>query len=166
MTLMSVPPAKSSALPGASGRDGTVVSTGVESSGERGGGSVLLQISNAVVRLYKDAFGRGPTKARAQFAGPDTLVVVLEDSMTVVERNLAAMGEHGRLRDARMFFQYALEEEFRAIIERSLGRRTVAFISGIDTRHDVSVEVFTLEPRVSSDADPGVQEVNGEEAGP
>jgi len=38
--------------------------------------------------------------------------------------------------------------------------------SGIDTRHDVSVEVFTLEPRVSSDADPGVQEVNGEEAGP
>jgi hypothetical protein len=68
-------------------------------------GSALLQISNAMVRLYKDAFGRGPTKARAQFAGPDTLVVLLQDSMTVAERNLAAMGEHARLRDARMFFQ-------------------------------------------------------------
>ena len=109
-------------------------------------------MSNAVVRLYKDAFGRGPTKARAQFAGPDTLVFALEDSMTVVERNLAAMGEHGRLRDARMFFQYALEEEFRAIVERELGRRTVAFVSGIDTRHDISIAVLTLEPRPAGGA--------------
>jgi uncharacterized protein YbcI len=117
-------------------------------SGDSGGaGSVLLQLSNAFVRLYKDAFGRGPTKARAQFAGPDTLIVPLEDSMTVAERNLAAMGEHGRLRDSRMFFQYALEDEFRAVVERLLGRRTIAFVSGIDTRHDISVELFTLEPR-------------------
>ena len=43
----------------------------------------MLQISNAMVRLYKEAYGRGPTKARALFAGPDTLVVLLEDSMTV-----------------------------------------------------------------------------------
>jgi uncharacterized protein YbcI len=117
------------------------------SADETASGSALLQISNAIVRIYKDAFGRGPTKARAQFAGPDTLVVLLQDSMTVVERNLAAMGEHGRLRDARLFFQYALETEFRGIVERHLGRRTTAFVSGIDTREDLSVEVFALEPR-------------------
>lgn len=109
--------------------------------------SPLLQISNAMVRLYKEAFGRGPTKARAQFAGPDTLVVVLEDSLTPAERNLVAMNEHNRLREARLFVQYALETEFRSIIERTLGRRTVAFISGIDTHHDVSVEIFTLAPQ-------------------
>jgi uncharacterized protein YbcI len=109
--------------------------------------SPLLQISNAMVRLYKEAFGRGPTKARTQFAGPDTVVVILEDSMTVVERNLAALDEHARLRESRLFFQHALESEFRAIIEQILGRRTVAFISGIDPRHDVSVELFTLEPQ-------------------
>lgn len=107
----------------------------------------MLQISNAMVRLYKEAYGRGPTKARAQFAGPDTLVILLEDSMTVVDRNLAAMGEHERLRESRLFFQHALEDEFRAVIERTLGRRTVAFISGIDSRHDVAIEVFTLEPQ-------------------
>ncbi len=73
--------------------------------------SPMLEISNAMVRLYKDAFGRGPTKARAQFAGPDTLVVTLESSLTVAERNLVAMGEHQRLREARLFFQYALEEQ-------------------------------------------------------
>lgn len=109
--------------------------------------SPLLQISNAMVRLYKEAYGRGPTKARAQFAGPDTLVILLEDSMTVVDRNLAAMGEHERLRASRLFFQHALEDQFRSVIERTLGRRTVAFISGIDSRHDVAIEVFTLEPQ-------------------
>lgn len=108
--------------------------------------SPMLEISNAMVRLYKEAFGRGPTKARAQFAGPDTLVVVLEHSLTVAERNLVAMGEHQRLREARLFFQYALEDQFRAIVEQALGRRTVAFISGIDTTRDVAMEVFTLEP--------------------
>ncbi|HUO73214.1 MAG TPA: Na-translocating system protein MpsC family protein [Solirubrobacteraceae bacterium] len=113
-------------------------------------GSPLLHISNAMVRLYKEAYGRGPTKARAQFAGPDTLVVILEDSMTVVDRNLAAMGEHERLRENRLFFQLALEDRFRDVIERALGRRTIAFVSGIDTRHDVAVEVFTLEPQPGS----------------
>jgi uncharacterized protein YbcI len=112
--------------------------------------SPMLELSNAMVRLYKDVFGRGPTKARASFAGPDTLVVVLEDSMTVAERNLAAMGEHARLRDSRLFFQYAVEHEFRAVVERILGRRTVAFVSGMDTREDVAVEVFTLEPDATS----------------
>ncbi len=107
--------------------------------------SPMLEISNAMVRLYKEAFGRGPTKARAQFAGPDTLVVTLEASLTVAERNLVVMGEHQRLREARLFFHYALEEQFRAIVEQALGRRTVAFISGIDTHRDVAMEVFTLE---------------------
>ena len=106
----------------------------------------MLEISNAMVRAYKEAFGRGPTKARAQFAGPDTLVVILEASMTVAERNLVTMGEHQRLREARLFFHHALEDQFRAIVEEALGRRTVAFVSGIDTNQDVAIEVFTLEP--------------------
>jgi uncharacterized protein YbcI len=114
--------------------------------------SPMLEISNAMVRLYKEAFGRGPTKARAQFAGQDMLVVVLESSLTVAERNLVAMGEHQRLREARLFFQYALEDQFREIVEQALGRRTLAFISGIDTARDVAVEVFTLEPAGDEDA--------------
>lgn len=114
--------------------------------------SPMLEISNAMVGLYKEAFGRGPTKARAQFAGHDTLVVILEDSLTVAERNLVAMGEHQRLREARLFFQYALEDQFRAIVEQALGRRTVAFMSGIDTARDVAMEVFTLEPADGSES--------------
>jgi uncharacterized protein YbcI len=110
------------------------------------GRSPLLEISNAMVALYKETFGRGPTKARAQFAGHDTLVVTLESSLTVTERNLAAMGEHRRLRDARLFLSDALEDQFRAIVEQALGRKTVAYVSGIDTARDVTIKLFTLEP--------------------
>jgi uncharacterized protein YbcI len=116
--------------------------------------SPMLEISNAMVGLYKEAFGRGPTKARAQFAGADTLVVILEASLTVAERNLVAMGEHQRLREARLFFTYALEDQFRAIVEEALDRRTVAFVSGIDTTRDVAIEVFTLEPPVEDGSSP------------
>lgn len=110
--------------------------------------SPLLAVSNAMVGLYKEAFGRGPTKARAQFAGDDTLLVTLESSLTVAERNLVAMGEHQRLREARLFLSYALEDQFRAIVEQALGRKTLAFVSGIDTARDVTIKFFTLEPAV------------------
>jgi uncharacterized protein YbcI len=109
-------------------------------------GSVQLAVSNALVRLYKEQFGRGPTKTRTHFAGPDVLITTLEDSMTPAERNLVAMGENHRLRDTRMFFQHATEDLFRETVEEITGRKVRAFVSGIDTTHDVSSEVFYLEP--------------------
>lgn len=106
----------------------------------------LVDIANAIVRVYKDAFGRGPTKARARFAGPDIVVVVLEDIMTVVERTLIERGEVARVHDQRLFLQRALEDRKRSEVERLLERRTVASICGVDPGRDVAAEVFTLEP--------------------
>jgi uncharacterized protein YbcI len=109
--------------------------------------TVTAQISNEMVRLYKELFGRGPTEARTNFAGPDTIVATLEHSMTPAERSLADMGEHQRLRDVRLFFQSAREQDFREVIERLTGRRVRAFVSGMDTEQDVATEVFYLEPQ-------------------
>ncbi|MCW2988464.1 MAG: hypothetical protein JWM24_1402 [Solirubrobacterales bacterium] len=108
--------------------------------------SVLADISREMVGLYKEQFGRGPTKTRTNFAGPDIVIVTLEDSLTPAERRLAEMDEHQRLRDTRLYFQHATEEQFKGVIERLLDRRVRAFISGIDTHHDVSSEIFYLEP--------------------
>jgi uncharacterized protein YbcI len=105
----------------------------------------LAEISREMVRLYKEQFGRGPTKVRTNFAGPDVVVCTLEDSLTPAERRMAEMGEHQRLRDTRLFFQHATETQFCEVIERILGRKVRAFISGLDTRHDVSAELFYLE---------------------
>ena len=115
-------------------------------------GSLVLSIANEMVRLFKEQFGRGPTKARASWAGPDVITVVLEDTLTPAERNLAAMGEHERLREVRMFFQYATVSEFCEPVERLTGRKVRAFISGIDTSVDgLAVETFVLHPRGSDE---------------
>jgi uncharacterized protein YbcI len=105
---------------------------------------VLVQISNEMVQLYMEQFGRGPSQTRTHFAGPDTLVVTLEGSMTPAERRLVEMGEHQRLRDTRLFFQHATEGQFTAVVETALGREVRAFVSGMDTYRDVSAEVFYL----------------------
>jgi uncharacterized protein YbcI len=110
------------------------------------GQSMQMAVSNAMVKLYKELFGRGPTKARTNFAGPDVLVCTLQDSLTAPERNLVDMGQHQRLRDSRTFFQYSAETEFRDAVEQNTGRKVWAFVSGIDTARDVSSEVFYLEP--------------------
>ncbi len=107
--------------------------------------SVRAEISREMVRLYKEQFGRGPTRARTEFAGPDIVISTLEDSLTPAERRMAEMGEDQRLRDTRTFFQHATEKDFCAVIERLLKREVRAFVSGIDTAQDVSAEVFYLE---------------------
>ena len=108
---------------------------------------VVVGVSREMVRLYKEQFGRGPRNARAQWAGDDAVVVFLEDTLTPAERNLVKMGEHQRLRDNRMFFQYATTREFCEPVERITGRTVRSFISGIDTEVDgLSIETFVLHP--------------------
>jgi hypothetical protein len=40
--------------------------------------STLVSVSNAIVKIHKELLGRGPTQARAELAGPDALLCVLE----------------------------------------------------------------------------------------
>ena len=106
----------------------------------------LSDISNAMVRIYKQQFGRGPTRARTGYVGPDTIISTIEDSFTPAERNLAKAGEHQRLRELRLYFQHASEKEFIAAVEQATGRKVRAFTSATDTHEDVSTEAFYLEP--------------------
>lgn len=108
------------------------------------------ELSRAMVRLYKEHFGRGPTKAQSVYATANLLICTLENSLTPAERNMAEMGEHQRLRDIRMFFQHASENEFVEVVEQITGRVVRGFVSGIDTEKDISSEVFYLQPTVSS----------------
>jgi uncharacterized protein YbcI len=109
-------------------------------------GLELQELTNAMVRLYKELFGRGPTKARSDYAGPDTLVSTIQNSLTAAERNMLELGEHQRVREIRMFFQHASNDEFRNTVEQITGRKVWAFVSGIDVAEDVSTEIFYLQP--------------------
>jgi uncharacterized protein YbcI len=109
-------------------------------------GLELQELTNAMVRLYKELFGRGPTKARTEYAGSDTLISTIENSLTPSERTMVNLGEHQKVREIRMFFQHSSETEFRQMVEQITGRKVWAFVSGMDTAHDVASEVFYLEP--------------------
>jgi len=112
--------------------------------------TTLAAISDEMVRLYKDQFGRGPTRVRTYWCSDDVLTTVLEETLTPAERNLATFGEHQRLRDTRMFFQYATVRDFCEPVERLTGRTVRAFVSGIDTEVEgLAVELFVLHPEGS-----------------
>jgi uncharacterized protein YbcI len=107
---------------------------------------MMSAISNEMVRIYKSQFGRGPTKTRSQWAGPDVLVVTLEQTLTPAEHSLCRLGEHGRLRELRLLFQYAELELFCEPVERLTGRKVRAFLSSIDSVADIATETFVMHP--------------------
>jgi uncharacterized protein YbcI len=126
------------------------------------GQSDLSRISTEMVRLYKDQFGRGPTGARSSWSGDNVIVCMLEDTFTPAERNLVRMGEHERLREMRMFFQYATVRDFCDPVEKITGRTVRAFISGIDTWvGGLSMETFVFYP---ADGPPGLPRADLAEA--
>jgi hypothetical protein len=57
------------------------------------------------------------------------------------------MGEHARLRDARMYLQYATVRGFCEPVEQIIGRKVRSFLSATDTHVDgLSMETFVLHP--------------------
>jgi uncharacterized protein YbcI len=107
---------------------------------------MLSAISSEMVRIYKEQFGRGPTKTRTNWAGADVLIVTLERTLTPAEHRLRELGEHKHLRDLRLLFQYADVDIFCDPVERLTGRKVRAFVSGIDTEADLATEIFVLHP--------------------
>ena len=83
----------------------------------------LTQITRAMVAIYKEQFGRGPRHAHSHYAGANAIVCFLEGTLTPLERKLADEGEHQRLRDIRIWFQYTAEDAFCAAVEAATGRQ-------------------------------------------
>jgi uncharacterized protein YbcI len=71
------------------------------------GGWLLQDVSNAMVALHKEQFGRGPTRVKSHFAGADALLCVMDDALLPAESKMVDMGEQQRVRESRMFFQVA-----------------------------------------------------------
>jgi uncharacterized protein YbcI len=120
---------------------------GTDIAEERPGshGAALLAISNAIVRLHKQYFGKGPTKARAYYEG-DLVTCVLSDVYTRAELTLLAGGRASTVLRQRYELQEVVRDEFIAAVERITGRTVIGFFSGNQADPDLSVEVFVLAP--------------------
>jgi uncharacterized protein YbcI len=109
--------------------------------------SVVLELSNTLVSLHKEQFGRGPTRARTYFAGPDISVTVFDDALLPAEKSMVEMGEAVRVQETRIFFQDATRDRFISAIERITGRKVTSFHSTCDARNGVVMEIAVFEPR-------------------
>ena len=114
-------------------------------------GWLLQDISNAMVALHKEQFGRGPTKAQSHWAGADALLCVMDDALLPAERTMVDMGEQQRVRESRMFLQVATAAQFVATVETITGRTVRAFASATDPDKGVVMENFILVPETRRD---------------
>ena len=115
-------------------------------------GSPRSAISNAVVQLHANHYGRGPTKARTHLADEFALVI-LEDIFTPAERTLIAAGNYEQVVDMRAAFQEALRREFVEAIQAITGREVRAFISAVNVDPEIATELFIFEPQSDRDGE-------------
>jgi len=121
------------------------VSPGDLESTQRARGDVLTAISDGIVALLKEYYGRGPTRTKTYFED-DLVVCLLRGGFTRVEQTLLEGGRGSSVIRQRMEFQELMRERFQTVIEDATGRKVIGFMSGNQQDPDIMCEVFVLGP--------------------
>jgi uncharacterized protein YbcI len=108
-------------------------------------GDVLTAISDGMVALLKEYYGRGPSQAKTYYQD-DLVVCVLRGGFTRVEQTLLEGGRGHAVIQQRIEFQEVMRERFEAVIEHATGRQVIGFMSGNQQARDMLCEVFVLAP--------------------
>jgi uncharacterized protein YbcI len=108
-------------------------------------GEQLAAVTNGIVQLFREYYGRGPDKAKSYLLDDRIVVCVLEDTMTTVEQTLVKNGHTDMVRQVRLTFQGAMAERFKATVEEAMGRRVAAYHSQLTMEPDMGFEFFVLE---------------------
>src|SRR5271156_1014806 len=108
-------------------------------------GNVLTAISDGMVALVREFYGRGPSRTKSSYAD-DLVVCVLRGGFSRVEQTLLDGGRGPAVIEQRMAFQEVMRARFEAVIEDATGRRVIGFMSGNQQEPDMMCEVFILAP--------------------
>lgn len=108
-----------------------------------GGGAVRAAISNVVVRLVNELYGKGAARTRT-FMADDHVFCVLEGVLTTVERTLVDAGETEMVRELRTRFGELVRPVFAAEVGRLLGRQVLAVESQLVFDPDTLFLIFVL----------------------
>ena len=106
-------------------------------------GPLRQDISNAIVTLFKQRFGRGPTSCRT-YLESDLVVLVMSGGFTAAEQTMFEAGKWHDVRQARMAWQDSMQARFIETIERLTHRSVKAFMSANHQGPDITVELFVL----------------------
>ncbi|MBV8988289.1 MAG: DUF2294 family protein [Solirubrobacterales bacterium] len=105
----------------------------------------MAAISEGLVKLLKDYYGRGPTQAKTYYED-DLVVCLLRGGFTPVEQTLLEGGRGTAVIEQRMAFQEVMRQRFESVVERATNRRVIGFMSGNQQQPDMICEVFILAP--------------------
>jgi uncharacterized protein YbcI len=110
-----------------------------------GGGHLLAAISNRIVQIQREHYGRGPMKAKT-YALDDLVVVVMRGSgFTPLEKTMLDSGDPERIVAMRHEFQNMMSKRFIDTIEELTGRKVLAFLSQAHVEPDLTLEIFFVD---------------------
>jgi uncharacterized protein YbcI len=104
-------------------------------------GHALAELSNAMVALHREHFGRGAGAAKS-FASGEMAICVLSDVYAPGEQALIRAGKSEHVRQTRALHQEVHEDQYKATVERIMARPVSAFLSAVHAGPDLAIEVF------------------------
>jgi uncharacterized protein YbcI len=111
-------------------------------------GDVRSAISDGLVALLKEFFGRGPESAKTYVTG-DLVVCLLRGGLTRIEHTLIDSGHSDEVIRQRVAFQEVMRERFEAVVTQATGRAVIGFMSGNQQDPDLMCEVFVLAREIA-----------------
>jgi uncharacterized protein YbcI len=113
-------------------------------------GELLAEVSNAIVGVLAECYGRGPTKAKS-YMFDEYVVTVLEDFLTTVEQTLVQNGRESLVREVRLTFQEAVADRFMRAVSDVTGREVLTYHSQVTFHPPRGFEIFVLKPADGED---------------
>src|SRR3954451_23757859 len=117
-------------------------------------GRLAASISAGIVHVFSEHTGRGPTRARTTIDG-ETVVVILQASMTKAERSLVQAGKDDEVLQLRRSFQDTMRGDLVAVVERLTRSSVRAFMSANHIAPDAAAEIFLLDRKLGALAEGG-----------
>jgi uncharacterized protein YbcI len=109
------------------------------------GGQLLAAISNRIVAMLREHYGRAPINAKT-YVLDDMIIVVLRGSGFIpLEQTIMDSGEPERVLAMREDFRRVMADRFQQVIEELTGRNVVAFVSRGHVEPDITMEIFFID---------------------
>jgi uncharacterized protein YbcI len=108
-------------------------------------GELQAALSNAIVRIMRDFYGKGAARSRTTIFD-EYVFVILEDVLTTAEMTLRNGGAGELVRKVRMRFEDVMTATFVGEVQRLTGRTVVAYHSQVVLEPPSCIEIFVLDP--------------------
>ncbi len=122
-----------------------LAAVGAGVAADEGRHSIRAAISDTMVGIKKQYYGRGPERAKT-FINDEYVFCVMEGGLTRNEETLLAAGQEDLVRMYRLKFQEAMAATMTGAVADITGRAVVGYHSQILFDPPRSIEIFVLDP--------------------